>query len=1151
MGSERFVHLHVHSHYSLLDGAALLEDLVDRTRELGMTALAVTDHGNMFGAVEFYKKASRAGIKPIIGYEAYVAPGSRFNRDSQGMKDSSRHITLLVQNETGYKNLIKLASLAFIEGFYYRPRIDKELLAAHSEGLICLSGCLQSELCNLLVRDEFDQALKVAEWFRDVFGPDRYYLEIQDSGLEEQATCNPLLAEIAKKLSLKLAATNDIHYLNRDDHEAHDILLCINTGRFESDEDRLRFPNNEFYFKSPEQMREAFADFPDAVTNTADIADMCEFSIDFKQRHYPTFDPPAGKTNEAYLREMCEAGLRLRYSNINDDIRARLDRELDVICGKGYADYFLIVWDFVHFARQKDIPVGPGRGSAVGSLASFCLGITDVDPIRYNLLFERFMDLERMERPDFDIDFCELRRAEVINYVREKYGADCVAPIITFGTMAARGVIRDVGRAMQVPLAEGDKLAKKVPSTLGITLDEALQQEPELRQTYETEPWAKRLFDIAGKLEGRCRHASKHPAGIIIADKPLIEYIPLYKSDGDITTQYAWEICDELGMLKADFLSLRTLTIMDTAIKLIAENRGVNVNLAELPLDDKKVYEMLGRGETKGIFQLESGGFRDMLVRVMPERIEDLIPLVSLYRPGPLGSGLTEEFIRRAHGRAEVAYDHPLLEPILEETHGIMIYQEQIMQILNTLGGIPLARAYKVIQAIGKKQADVIEQSREQFIEGARANHVPEKKAVEIFDRISYFASYGFNKSHSAAYAHVTYQTAYLKTRFPHEFMAALLTCEMGSSDKVVEYVEECKRLDIKVLPPSVSESSAGFSVVGDCIRFGLGAIKNVGLKAIDSIVDARTRQGPFRSIFDLCERIDLRLVNKNVLEALIKAGALDCLNARRAQLWAVVDHALQFGVEAHRDRQRGQRTLADFFQQSASPGEAETLPNLPEWPEPQLLTNEKQALGFYISSHPLAKYEELFSRLSTAAISGLSTLADGQSVALGCMIADYRRRITRNGPTPGRPMAHLTLEDLSGTCEGVLFPESYSKFGHLVEKDRVVLVKGTLDLQREPPNIRINEMAAVEKAAKRLADDLTVEVAAPHADDRFLYSLRDVIDRHRGRCGVCLLVHDPSGRDRLIRLSGALSVDPSDELIREIRSLAPGVSVSFGRASG
>jgi len=1148
--AERFAHLHVHSHYSLLDGAALLEDLVARTRELGMTALAVTDHGNMFGAIEFYRKATAAGVKPIIGYEGYVAPTSRFDRDAQGMKDSSRHITLLVQNETGYRNLMKLASIAYLEGFYYRPRIDKELLADKSDGLICLSGCLQSELCNLLARGEFDAALEVAAWFKEVFGPDRYYLEIQDAGLEEQAACNPHLASIAKQLDLKLVATNDIHYLDRDDHEAHDILLCINTGRFESDEDRLRFPNNEFYFKSAEEMRRAFADYPDAVSNTADVADMCELTIDFSQRHYPTFQPPAGKTNEAYLRELCEAGLAQRYNKVDANITARMDRELDIICGKGYADYFLIVWDFVHFARQKGTPVGPGRGSAVGSLASYCLGITDVDPLRYNLMFERFMDPERMERPDFDIDFCELGRSEVVDYVREKYGSDCVAPIITFGTMAARGVIRDVGRVMQIPLAEVDKLAKKVPATIGITLDEALEQEPDLREVYETEPWARRLFDIGRKLEGRCRHASKHAAGIIIADRPLMEYVPLYKSDGDITTQYAWEVCDELGMLKADFLSLRTLTIMDTAIRLISENRGVEIDLSELPLGDPEVYEMLARGETKGIFQLESGGFRDMLVRVKPDRIEDLIPLVGLYRPGPLGSGLTEDFIHRRHGKADVTYDHPLLEPILEETYGIMIYQEQIMQILNTLGGIPLARAYKVIQAIGKKQADVIEQSREQFIEGARANNVPGQKAVDIFDRISYFASYGFNKSHSAAYAHVTYQTAYLKTHFPHEFMAALLTCEMGNSDKVVEYVDECKRLEIEILPPSVNESGPGFNVVGGSIRFGLGAIKNVGLKAIDSMVEARGGGGPFLSIFDFCERVDLRLVNKNVLEALIKAGALDCFGARRAQLWAVLDNALQFGAEAHRDRKRGQRTLADFFQEDQSTKEAESLPDIPEWSEQVLLSREKEAVGFYLSSHPLAKYEELFAQLSSSSISALPTLAGGQSIALGCMVADYRKRITKNGPTPGRPMAHLTLEDLTGTCEGVLFPESYAKFRHLVEKDKVILVKGTLDLQRDPPNIRISEVVAVERAAKKLVNSLTVEVAAPHADDRFLHSLRGVLDGHRGACGVFLLIHDVSGEDRLIRLSEALSVEPSDELIREIRNLAPGVSVSFRRTS-
>ncbi len=1114
-----------------------------------MNALAVTDHGNLFGAIEFYKKALKGGVKPIVGYEAYIAPRSRFDREAHGVKDASYHLTLLVQNETGYKNLIKLASAAYLEGFYYKPRIDKQLLAEHSDGLICLSGCLKSELSQLILRDETDEAEKAAAWFRDVFGPDRYFLEIQSSGTTDQATCNHGLAEIARRHQLGLAATNDIHYLDREDFEAHDILLCINTGRFEGDQDRLRFPGNEFYFKSPAEMLQAFSEFPDAVSNTADIADRCNLEIDFEQRHYPTFSAPPGKTNEAFLRELCQAGLNKRYSKITQEMEQRLDRELDVVCRQGYADYFLIVWDFVQFAKKSRIPVGPGRGSSAGSLAAYCLGITDINPLRYNLMFERFADLERAERPDFDIDFCELGRAKVIQYVREKYGENCVAPIITFGTMAARGVIRDVGRAMQIPLAEVDKLAKRVPHTLGITLDAALQQEPELRQVYESEPWARRLFDIARKLEGRCRHASKHAAGIIIADRPLTEYIPLYRSDDDVTTQYPWEICDELGMLKADFLSLRTLTIMDKALHLISKTRGVEIDLSALPLDDPEVYDLLSRGETRGVFQLESAGFREILTRIKPDKIEHLIPIVALYRPGPLQSGMTEEFIRSRHSDSEVTYDHPLLEPILKETYGNMVYQEQIMQVLTAMGGIPLPKAYKVVKAISKKQADVIEQSREEFIAGARARKVPGSTAEKIFDRIGYFASYGFPKAHSAAYAHVTYQTAYLKAHFPTEFMAALLTCEMGNSDKVVEYIEECKRLGIDVVSPSINESEGAFTVVGEKIRFGLGAIKNVGLKAIDSMVEARGRDGPFKSIFDLCERVDLRLVNKNVLEALIKAGALDCLRARRAQLFAAINPALQAGAAAHKDRQHGQRTLADFLQGTADIVPPEGLPNVPEWPEGELLAFEKEALGFYISSHPLAKYEELLGKFSTAKISSLPTLEDGQRVTLGCMIASMRRTITRNGPTPGQPMAQLTLEDLTASCDAVAYPETYSKFRDLIGKDRVVFIKGTLDQRREIPSIRVSEVIAVEQAGG-MASEVLVEVSSSQIGDRFLHSLRNVLGEHPGKCSVLLRISDASGGRRLVKVSKSLSVEPRSELISNIQRLAPGVKVSFNHPS-
>ncbi|HEY4481378.1 MAG TPA: DNA polymerase III subunit alpha, partial [Candidatus Brocadiaceae bacterium] len=986
MSNNNFVHLHVHSEYSLLDGACKISDLVDKAVQLKMSALALTDHGNMFGAIEFYEAEKSRGIKPILGYEAYVAQRSRFDKESKNGKEPLGHITLLAENNEGYRNLLKLTTSGYLEGFYYKPRIDKALLKTLSRGIICLSGCMTSEINRYLKNNRPEEALSIAKEYRDIFGPDHFFLEVQNNNLEQQASLVSGATEIANKLGIPLVATNDIHYMNMDDATAHDALLCINTGKHLADVQRLRFGTNEFYFKNFQEMNAIFQNLPEAIENTLKIADRCNVEMTFGKLHLPKFTPPQGMTNNAYLRKLCDEGATQKYGSITQNIRERLDYELKVIESTGFVDYFLIVWDFIHFAIEQRIPA-TGRGSGAGSLVAYVLKITNIDPIENDLLFERFLNAERISMPDLDIDFCAEGREKVIQYVRKKYGGDSnVAQIITFGTMKAKAVIRDVGRVMNIPLSEVDKVAKLIPNTLNITLKQALEQEPALKALYDNEKHIHELFDISKKLEGLCRHASVHAAGIVISDEPLTEYVPLAKSGDVVTTQFYDEILvDKIGLLKADFLGVRKLTVIDKALKLIRETTGNDIDLTKIPMDDKKTYELLSRGDVKGVFQVEtSRGFRELLKKLKPDKFADILPLVALYRPGPLQSGMVDSFINRKHGREEVTYLHPLLEPLLKETYGVILYQEQVMRIANRLAGFSLNQADNLRKAMGKKKPEIMAKFKDQFMSGSLANGIPKEIAQNIFELMEYFAGYGFNKSHSAAYAVITYQTAYLKTNYPVQYMVAQMSCEKENTDKIVEYIEDCRHMGIEVIPPNINESYNDFTIAdGNKIRFGLGAIKNVGDKAIESILQARGTGERFTSILDVCKRVDMRVVNKQVIESLIKSGSFDLLHDNRARLLAGLDTAMQMGSIANKDRRTGQKSLFDMSSEvdvivkSDSGADA----NVSQWSEKEMRQAEKESLGFYFSSHPLTDCKEKIKQLSTVSSLEISERAEGEDV--------------------------------------------------------------------------------------------------------------------------------------------------------------------------
>jgi DNA polymerase-3 subunit alpha len=1081
MAPKSFAHLHVHTMYSLLDGASRPGELMHRVKELGMSSVAITDHGVMYGVIDFYKMAKQAGVHPVIGCEVYVARRTRHDKEPR-VDDDSYHLVLLAEDNRGYRNLVRLVSCASIEGFYYKPRVDHELLEEYHEGLIAMSACLSGEIPRAITDRGYEEAKRLAVWYRDVFGKDNFYLELQDNGLERQKTVNEALIRLSKDLDIPLVATNDCHYLKKGDALAQDVLLAIQTQKSVNDPGRLKFETSEFYLKSPEEMHTLFKDIPQALDNTLSIAERCQVDFEFGKHRLPKYELPEGEDAASYLRRLCFERLPERYSDPDPQVVDRLNYELDIIKRMGYPGYFLVVWDFIHYAKRNQIPVGPGRGSAAGSLVAYVLGITDIDPLRYGLLFERFLNPDRVTMPDIDIDFCVERRQEVIDYVIEKYGSDSVAQIITFGTMAARAVIRDVGRALGMPYSEVDKIAKMVPFQIGMTLDRALEIVPELRSVYTERPEIKELVDLARALEGLPRHASVHAAGVVISASPLADQVPLQKMpDGVVVTQFPMETLEELGLLKMDFLGLRTLTLIHKAVDMVNETLGeARLDPDSVSLDDPATYDLLRRGDTLGIFQLESGWVSDFLREMGPKVFEDIIATVALCRPGPM-EHIPEYLANRKKG---AKYPHPKLEPYLRDTHGIMIYQEQIMQVAAAVAGFSLSQADLLRRAVSKKKKEILDEQRAAFLEGCRKNGLDDESANSIYDLIMKFANYGFNRSHAAAYALVAYRTAYLKANYPVQFMAALMTSVMSSSEKVALYVNEAKKMGIDVLPPDVNSSRAEFTVVrgtggSQSIRFGLLAVKNVGRGTIDAIVTERESHGPFRSLREFCERVSADSLNKRVLESLIKCGAFDSLGAKRSQLLAVLEQTLEAAQRVQRTRNEGQISFFDLdvFEsdvptQSSSNTEglgfgvmSDELPDIEDFSSKELLAMEKELLGLYVSGHPLAEYEEAIASITETSITDLADYKDGSTVIIGGVITAEKRINTKSG----EPMAFVTVEDLTGSLEVVVFPKVFQKKRTIIEPDKVVAVRGNINAEEEgQPKILATDLALLEEAAEQ-----------------------------------------------------------------------------------
>ena len=1118
---------------------------------MGMPAMAITDHGNLFGAIQFYTTARKKGLKPIIGCEIYVAKESRHKKSGGG--DQSNHLILLAENNTGYHNLSKLVSYGYVEGFYYKPRIDKDILAQHSKGLIALSACLKGSVPQRLLLDQFDSALEEANTLREIFGPGNFFLELQDHELPLQRQINPRLLEIAKKSEIPIACTNDAHYLRREDAPAHDILLCIGTGKNVQDTERMRYASDQFYFKSFEEMRQVWGELPEALLNTVRIAERCDINLDTSELHLPPFGVPRGFTPDSYFEKVVHEGFELRRPHLEELARQgllknplrtyadRLEFEIEMIKKMRFSSYFLIVWDLIKHARDNCIPVGPGRGSVVGSLVAYSLWITDIDPLQYDLFFERFLNPERIAPPDIDMDFCMNRRAEVIDYVAEKYGRENVCQIITFGTMAAKGVIRDVGRTMDIPYADVDRIAKLIPNELNATLDKALNQEPRLHEEMKN-PQIARLIEIAKRLEGLSRHASTHAAGVVIAPKPLMELIPLYKSNKDeITTQYSMKDLETIGLLKMDFLALATLTVLDHTMKRIREEHGVDFNLTDVSLNDPGVYALFSEAKTNGIFQFESGGMKGVLRRLKPERFEDLIALNALYRPGPMD--MIDDFIKRKHGLIDVKYLHPVLEGILKETYGIIVYQEQVMQIASTMGGFSLGQADILRKAMGKKQASVMTSMRDKFLEGARRNKIPDKIAVQVFDLMQHFAQYGFNKSHSTAYALLAYQTAYLKVHYPVQFMASLLSSEVGNTDKIVMYIAECKDMGIPVLPPDVNESELDFHSVRDKIRFGLLAIRNVGEGAIDSMLRSRREKGRFGSLFHFCEEVDARAVNKRVLESLVRCGALDSLGWKRSQLMAVSDAAIEHGQQRQRDRESGQRGLFTDFLQGGGAIPEPSPPDTPEWPFEQLLAFEKETLGYYISGHPLNRFGEELARFTTNSLAELITNGNSTECKVAGLVTECRTRRTKKGEL----MAVFKLEDLSGAVETVVFPSLHAKVERLLAADTPILVSGRFEVESES-NFKIVsfEIQPLSGITERNAKALCIRAAVARLGPESAEQLHRLLERNRGETGVELELYHPQNIRVTINSSDFVKVKSSPELIRQIENICGPGSVQL-----
>ena len=1137
-----FVHLHVHSEYSLLDGAAQLEKLVAKAKELKFPAIALTDHGNLFGAIDFYQAAQKGGIKPIVGCELYVAPRGRKERGGEdGGYEGANHLTVLVRNLTGYKNLIKLVAKAYLEGFYYKPRVDKELLAQHADGLLVLSGCLNSEVSRLISAGEHDRAREAAGWHQEVFGKDHYFMEVQAHGLDEQTKVTAETLKLAQAIGAPIAGTNDSHYLEAGHGRAHEALLCIQTGSTLLDPKRWRFSTEEFYVKSADEMARVFAEIPDACRNTLAVAERCNLTLEFGSFHLPRYVVPENHTLESYLEHVARDGLKRRYgANPGDAIEERFAHELRIIEKMGFAGYFLVVWDFIHYARERGIAVGPGRGSSAGSLVAYCLGITNVDPIRYGLLFERFLNPERISMPDMDIDFADDRRDEVIRYVAEKYGHDRVAHIITFGTLGAKAAIRDGGRVLGMTYADVDRIAKLVPAfPLNITLDDAYQKSPPLAEMVKTQTNVKELWDIARTLEGCTRHASVHASAVVISDDALDEHIPLYKDPKrpELITGFAMGPIEKLGLLKMDFLGLRTLTVLANTVALIRDSRGVAIDLDTLPLDDAKTYALLTDARTFGVFQLESGGMRDALRGLKPSSLEDVIAMVSLYRPGPME--LIPDFIARKHGRAKITYEHPAMQKFTQGTYGIMVYQEQIMQIASEMAGFTMGEADTLRRAMGKKDRELMAKQRDKFLAGCAEKGTAAAKAERVWELMEKFAGYGFNKSHAAAYALVAYQTAYFKANYPVEFMAALLTSEMGDTDKIVKYIDECRAMDLRVQPPDVNVSAVQFSVAGDTIRFGLAAIKNVGEAAMESILATRKQDGPFKSLEDFCARVDLRLVNRRVLESLIKAGAFDSLGLPRAHLMAGVDTALETGQRQQREKAEGQASFFDLLPTPVAAPKAEPIALVAEWDSDQRLEFEKEVLGFYISGHPLARYASMVESFGITSTSEIAAKSAGARVLLFGQVAALKETATKSGSR----MAFVTLEDMVGTVEVTVFPEPFKAAAEHLRGRQPVLVRGRIDDADKGRVVLADDIRPLEAAlaadgrgaVKSSSEPNAVRVRIRPAGDprESIAALRTICGNHPGPVPVFVHLLLPA-QEVVVRTRG-LAVDAAPDLVAEL----------------
>lgn len=1121
-----FVHLHCHTHYSLLDGANRIDQVVKKVKGAGMNALAITDHGNLYGALEFYNECRGASIKPILGLEAYIAPGSRFDKSGASrVKDACFHLTLLAMNRVGFQNLVKLSSAAYLEGFYHRPRIDKELLEAHNEGLILLSGCAAGELSQLLLGGRDEEAEKLTAWYSKVFG-DRLYMEIQNAGFDIQKQCMDMTVDLANRMGLPLVATNDAHYLNQSDAELHDVLLCVNTKVERSDINRMKMDTDQLFVRTPEEMYDAFPGFEHAVQRSQEIADRIDIDLDLKSRHYPVFQPPENKRDIDYLRDLCYEGMVFRYGEegITDAHRERMNFELSVIEKMGYASYFLIVWDFVRFAVEQGIPCS-ARGSACGALVAYVLRLSHVCPLEYDLLFERFLDPSRTEPPDIDIDFCRDRRQAVIDYTKQKYGSSNVSQIGTFGTLKAKAAIRDVARVLSVPPKDVDVIAKMVPETLNITLDEAIKESAELQDLYNRDPKIREVLDLAKQIEGLARSAGTHAAGVVVSDRPISEYIPLQTISGktDIITQWEGPTVEKAGLLKMDFLGLRNLTILDKAVKNVKKHRGVEIDPVKLPLDDKPTFALLQRGETKGIFQLESGGMRDLLTKMKPDKFADIIATSALYRPGPLEGGMVMTYVDVKHNRLPLPRLHPIIDGVLDETYGVMVYQEQVMRILNRLGGIELPQSYQCIKAISKKKLETIAKYREQFLKGAVQNNLPEEKAIELFGMIEKFAGYGFNKSHSTAYGAVAYQTAYLKAHYPQEFMAALLSCELGETDKLIEHVDDCRRMGIAILPPDINVGDVEFSVLGDKLTFGLGAIKGVGEAAIGAIIAEREANGPFKDLFAIAERCDAKHVTKGVLELLVKAGACDGLGGRRAQQFAVIERAVQGAASMQRDKQRGQKNLFGGDEEEAPVANTPDLstsmmPDMPEWNKREMLAFEKEALGFFLTSHPLAEMSATIKQFSTHEAKQLVDAADADTVVLGGMVSAIKKAQTKKPSRNGhQKYVNFDFEDPSGVVRCIMWPEEFARLGEKVEMEQVRFVRGKVDKRNREPNVIIDAMWTLEEVEKEFTHQVLIKFQKGLHDIRVIERVRDILLKTPGKAEVVLVV-DIAGAEKRTR---------------------------------